>query len=149
MSAGHNTGAAKLRAYIERIERIEADIKDMNADKSEVYKELRGQGYDVKAVRAVVAKRKLDTAEREERDAIFDLYWHALTGSPRVHVHTHTHEEAPEASDRSVPPIDPPAPAGSAPEEIPAPIDEEFEPPEFIRRGHEFPELPEILRRSA
>lgn len=83
---------AQLRAFVERIERIEADIKDLNGDKSEVYKELRGCGFDVKAVRAVVAKRKLDTADREERDAMFDLYWSALNGTgtedaTRVHVH--------------------------------------------------------------
>jgi uncharacterized protein (UPF0335 family) len=79
--------AGKLRAFIERIERIEAEIKDLNADKSEIYKELRGEGFDVKAVRQCVAARKLDTAEREERTAIFDLYWAALNGVSRVHVH--------------------------------------------------------------
>ena len=78
---------AQLRAFVERIERIEADIKDLNADKSEVYKELRGCGFDVKAVRAVVAKRKLDTADREERDAMFDLYWSALNGEDRARAH--------------------------------------------------------------
>lgn len=83
---------AQLRAFVERIERIESDIKDLNGDKSEVYKELRGCGFDVKAVRAVVAKRKMDTADREERDAMFDLYWSALNGTgtedaTRVHVH--------------------------------------------------------------
>lgn len=79
--------AGKLRAFIERIERIEAEIKDLNADKSEIYKELRGEGFDVKAVRQCVAARKLDTAEREERTAIFNLYWAALNGVSRVHVH--------------------------------------------------------------
>lgn len=79
---------AQLRAFVERIERIEADIKDLNGDKSEVYKDLRGCGFDVKAVRAVVAKRKLDTADREERDAMFDLYWSALNGTePRARAH--------------------------------------------------------------
>jgi len=76
-----------LRALVERIERVEADIKDLNADKSDIYKEARGYGYDVKAIRAVVAKRKLDSAERDERDAIFGLYWDALNGASRVHVH--------------------------------------------------------------
>lgn len=79
--------AGKLRAFIERIERIEVEIKDLNADKSEIYKELRGEGFDVKAVRQCVAARKLDAAEREERTAIFDLYWAALNGASRVHVH--------------------------------------------------------------
>ncbi|AID29218.1 DUF2312 domain-containing protein [Mesorhizobium huakuii 7653R] len=79
--------AGQLRAFIERIERVEEEIKTLNADKSEIYKELRGVGFDVKAVRQCVAARKLDSAEREERNAIFDLYWEALTGASRVHVH--------------------------------------------------------------
>lgn len=79
--------AGLLRSLIERIERVEEDIRDRNSDKSEIYKEARGQGYDVKAIRRCVAARKLDTNEREERDAIFDLYWSALHGGSRVHVY--------------------------------------------------------------
>ncbi len=79
--------AGQLRAFVERIERLEADIKEMNADKSEVYKEARGSGFDVKAVRQCVAARKLDDYDREEQDAAFDMYWEALTGGSRVHVH--------------------------------------------------------------
>lgn len=79
--------AGQLRALIERIERIEAEIKELNADKSDIYKEARGFGYDVKAIRQCVAARKLDDADREEQDAIFELYWNALTGGSRVHVH--------------------------------------------------------------
>lgn len=92
-AAGHNSiAASQLRAFVERIERIEADIKELNADKSEIYKELRGQGFDVKAVRQCIAARKLDTAEYDERTAIFGMYWAALTVSDdeqpsRVHVH--------------------------------------------------------------
>jgi uncharacterized protein (UPF0335 family) len=82
--------AGQLRAFIERIERLEEEIKTANGDKSEVYKEARGCGFDVKAIRQCVAARKLDSAEREERNAIFDLYWSALTGS--VHVHTPVRE---------------------------------------------------------
>jgi len=89
--------AGLLRALIERIESVEEDIRDLNADKSEIYKEARGHGYDVKAIRRCVAARKLDTAEREERDAMFDLYWSALNGSSRVHVY----EEQPETAQQS------------------------------------------------
>lgn len=92
--ASQTVAAGLLRSFIERIERVEADIKERNADKSEIYKELRGQGFNVKAVRQCVAARKLDSAEREERDAIFDLYWEALTGASRVRVH----EEQPNSS---------------------------------------------------
>lgn len=57
--------AGQLRAFVERIERIEAEIKEMNADKSEIYKEARGVGFDVKAIRKCVAKRKLDDDDRQ------------------------------------------------------------------------------------
>jgi len=79
--------AGQLRAIIERIEHVEEEIKELNADKSDIYKEARGAGYNVKAIRKCVAKRKLDDADREEQDAIFDLYWDALTGGSHVHVH--------------------------------------------------------------
>lgn len=88
---GHNSGTPagqQLRAFVERIERVEEEIKSLNGDKSEIYKELRGIGFDVKAVRQVVAARKLDTVEREEREALFDLYWCAINDS-LVHVHVH------------------------------------------------------------
>lgn len=89
--------AGQLRAFIERIERVEEEIKTLNADKSEIYKELRGVGFDVKAVRQCVAARKLDSAEREERNAIFDLYWEALTGASRVHVHEEPESTTPKS----------------------------------------------------
>lgn len=94
MSAeGHNSvPAGQLRAFVERVERIEEEIATLNADKSEIYKEARGSGFDVKALRKVVAQRKLDPSEREERDAIFDLYWHAIHGvveaEPRARART-------------------------------------------------------------
>lgn len=93
--------AGQLRAIIERIERVEAEIHELNADKSEIYKEARGFGFDVKAVRQCVAARKLDSAEREERNAMFDLYWSALQGS--VHVPTRTRENIEQFPLSSVP----------------------------------------------
>ena len=86
MSGEPETAGGQLRAFVERIERIEEDIKDRNDDKSEVYKELRGLGFDVKTVRKCVAARKLDPADRAESDALFDLYWTELN-KPLVHVH--------------------------------------------------------------
>jgi uncharacterized protein (UPF0335 family) len=90
--------AGQLRAFVERIERIESEIKDLNADKSEIYKELRGFGFDVKAVRQCVSARKLDSSELQERNAVFDMYWEALTGASHVHVH----EEQPETANEAV-----------------------------------------------
>lgn len=96
--------AGLLRSLIERIERVEEDIRDRNSDKSEIYKEARVHGYDVKAIRRCVAARKLDTNEREERDATFDLYWSALQGGSHVHVY----EDEPHSQSAETPTADKP-----------------------------------------
>jgi uncharacterized protein (UPF0335 family) len=90
---GHNLPAgARLRSFIERVERLDEEIKSLNADKSEIYKEARGEGFDAKVMRKVVTARKMDSADREEQDALFDLYWSAIHGEP---------EEAPRARARA------------------------------------------------
>lgn len=86
MTNDTTVAAAELRAFVERIERVEEDIAERNQDKSEIYKEARARGYDVKVMRKVIAKRRLDAHEREEMDAVFEIYWDALQGSSvRVH----------------------------------------------------------------
>lgn len=81
----------QLRAFVECIERLEEEIASLNADKSDIYKEARSVGFDVKTLRKVVSKRKLDAYERDEQDALFELYWSKIHGEPsRVHVHEAT-----------------------------------------------------------
>lgn len=70
--------AGQLRAFIERIERLEEDKKTVADDIKEVYAELKGNGYDTKAVRTLVRLRKKDQAERQEEEAMLDLYKAAL-----------------------------------------------------------------------
>ena len=70
--------AGQLRAFIERIERLEEEIKTLNDDKKEVYAEARGTGFDVKAMKAIIRLRRMDQAAREEEEAIIDLYKAAL-----------------------------------------------------------------------
>lgn len=70
--------AGQLRAFIERIERLEEDKKTVSDDIKEVYAELKGNGYDTKAVRTLVRLRKKDQAERQEEEAMLDLYKAAL-----------------------------------------------------------------------
>ena len=74
------TGFAKdqLRSFIERIERLEEERAALSADIREVYSEAKGTGFDTKAMRAVIRLRKLDTADRQEQEAILDLYLSAL-----------------------------------------------------------------------
>lgn len=70
--------AGQLRAFIERIERLEEEGKAINDDKAEVYAEARGTGFDVKAMKALVRMRRKDVAQRQEEEAILDLYKAAL-----------------------------------------------------------------------
>jgi uncharacterized protein (UPF0335 family) len=70
--------AGQLRAFIERIERLEEEKKTIADDIKEVYAELKGTGFDTKAVRAIIRLRKQDQAERQEAEAILDLYKAAL-----------------------------------------------------------------------
>ena len=70
--------AAQLRSIVERIERLEEEKKAIADDVKEVYGELKGRGYDAKAVRKIISLRKQDPNEREEQDAILELYKNAL-----------------------------------------------------------------------
>lgn len=70
--------AGQLRALIERIERLEEEKKTIADDIKEVYAEAKGTGFDTKAVRVLVRLRKKDQAERQEEEAILDLYKAAL-----------------------------------------------------------------------
>ena len=74
---GSSTGA-ELRQFIERIETIEGEIKAAQDDRKEVYAELKGRGFDGKAVAKIVARRKRSRDEIEEEEAIMSLYLSAL-----------------------------------------------------------------------
>ncbi|MET0940873.1 MAG: DUF2312 domain-containing protein [Mesorhizobium sp.] len=70
--------AGQLRAFIERVERLEEEKKTIADDIKEVFAEMKGVGFDTKAVRAIIRLRKKDQAERQEEEAILDLYKAAL-----------------------------------------------------------------------
>jgi uncharacterized protein (UPF0335 family) len=74
------SGFAKdqLRSLIERVERLEEEKAALTADIREVYAEAKGVGFDTKIMRQVVRLRKLDRADRQEQEAILDLYLGAL-----------------------------------------------------------------------
>ena len=74
------SGFAKehLKSFIERVERLEEEKAALTADIREVYAEAKGQGFDTKIMRQVVRLRKLENADRQEQEAILDLYMSAL-----------------------------------------------------------------------
>jgi len=78
-SIGHNSVAGdQLRSFIERIERLEQEKRDLTEDIKSIYQEAKGQGFDSKTIRKIVALRKKDAAERQEEEAILELYMHAI-----------------------------------------------------------------------
>jgi uncharacterized protein (UPF0335 family) len=72
VNAGH------LRAFIERIERLEEEKKALSDDIKDVYAEAKGNGFDVKIMRKIVSIRKQDREKRREEEEILDLYMAAL-----------------------------------------------------------------------
>lgn len=67
-----------LKAFVERIERLEEEKKTIADDIREVYAEAKANGFDVKALRTVVRMRKEDADERKEQEMILETYLHAL-----------------------------------------------------------------------
>jgi len=70
--------AEQLKAYVERIERLEEEKAAIAADVREVYAEAKANGFDVKIMRQVVRLRKMDSEDRSEQEALLDLYKRAL-----------------------------------------------------------------------
>ncbi len=67
-----------LRAFIERIERLEEEKKALAADIREVYGEAKGNGFEPKIMRRLVSLRRMDQADRQEEEELLDLYRRAI-----------------------------------------------------------------------
>jgi uncharacterized protein (UPF0335 family) len=67
-----------LRAFIERIERLEEEKRTIADDIKEVYAEAKGNGFDAKIMRKIVSIRRMDREKRIEEETILDLYMQAL-----------------------------------------------------------------------
>jgi uncharacterized protein (UPF0335 family) len=81
---GHNSDASfrfakdQLKAFIERIEKMEEEKKAIASDIRDIYAESKANGYDVKALRKIIALRKIEPDARQEQEAILETYMHAL-----------------------------------------------------------------------
>jgi uncharacterized protein (UPF0335 family) len=73
----------QLKAFIERIERMEEEKKAISDDLKEIYAEAKGNGFDTKILKQIVRIRKQDHNERMEQEALLDLYMQAL-GMPNA-----------------------------------------------------------------
>lgn len=89
---GHNSGeegnlikakpgaiaADRLKSFVERVEKLEEEKSNIAADIRDVYSEAKGTGFDVKTIRTIIKLRKQDSAERDEQEALLDVYKQAL-----------------------------------------------------------------------
>lgn len=78
MSDAHGVARDQLRAFIERIERLEEEKAAIADDIKDVYAEAKGTGFDTKILKTVIKVRKQDADERAEQEAILDTYLMAL-----------------------------------------------------------------------
>ena len=76
--AQSGVAAEELKQFIERIELLEEEKAGITSDIKDVFAEMKGRGFDTKAVRRILSIRKKDHAERQEEEAILELYMQAL-----------------------------------------------------------------------
>ncbi|TFF27645.1 DUF2312 domain-containing protein [Jiella endophytica] len=84
MSDANGVAQDQLRSFVERIERLEEEKKTIGDDIKDVYAEAKGNGFDTKILRRVISLRKQDADERQEQEAILDLYLQALGMAPSM-----------------------------------------------------------------
>lgn len=78
MSDAHGVARDQLRAFVERIERLEEEKKTIADDIKDVYGEAKAMGFDPKILKRVISLRKKDDQERMEEELILDTYLQAL-----------------------------------------------------------------------
>ncbi|MEN8894110.1 DUF2312 domain-containing protein [Planktotalea arctica] len=70
--------ADELRQFIERLERLDQEKKDLAEQSKEVMAEAKGRGYDTKVIRKVIALRKREPDDIAEEEAVLEMYKEAL-----------------------------------------------------------------------
>ena len=77
---GHNSGVtgAKLKSYIERVERLNEEKKALAEDIKDVWSEAKAQGFDVPTMKEIVKRRRMDADRRREKEELLALYLSAM-----------------------------------------------------------------------
>lgn len=79
MTAGRNSiDDQRLKSFVERVERLHEERTALGSDISDVLKEAKGTGFDLKALRRVLQLRRMDRGDREEQQRLVNLYMGAL-----------------------------------------------------------------------
>lgn len=67
-----------LKSYVERYERLEEEIQALRDDQKEVMGGAKAEGFDTKIIRQIIKIRKMEQAERQEQEALLDVYLQAM-----------------------------------------------------------------------
>lgn len=73
-AATSDSSAARLKSFVERVERIQEEIDAGNNDKKEIYAEAKGTGFNPAVMKIIIRKRKMNQADRIEQEELVDLY---------------------------------------------------------------------------
>lgn len=92
MTTLQDSAQRQLRQFIERVERVDEDIKNLADDRKQIFAEAKGTGFDVRIMKKVIARRKRSRDDVQEEDAIMQVYLHALGETP-MEAHIRAQEE--------------------------------------------------------
>jgi len=90
--------AEHLTQFVERLERLEEEKKNIAEDLKEVFAEAKGAGFDVKTIRQILKIRKIEANELEEQEYLLDTYKRALGMLPELDEDTPTTETEEQAA---------------------------------------------------
>jgi uncharacterized protein (UPF0335 family) len=84
MSGPVEVAGDQLRTIVERIEKVEEELKELSEAKKEIYQEAKSNGFDVKILREVIRVRKQDQNERDEQETLLATYLQAITATSKA-----------------------------------------------------------------
>lgn len=73
-----NIDSNRLQSIVERIERLNQEKEAISADIRDIFAEAKSAGFDNKILRAVIRLRKMNAKDRDEQEALIDIYKRAL-----------------------------------------------------------------------
>ena len=84
MSGPVEVSGDQLCTIVERIEKVDEELKELSEAKKEIYQEAKSNGFDVTIFREVIRVRKQDQKERDEQELLLATYLQAITTTPNA-----------------------------------------------------------------
>lgn len=78
LSSAESVASDELKQFIERLERMDEEIAGLRDGRKDIVAEAKGRGFDTKAISTILRLRKKDHSERQEEEAILELYLQAI-----------------------------------------------------------------------